>query len=414
MKYLFGDSGPFPHPFDFLRTLEAFMTAATRVVMLEVEGQKLSRDIQTAGKARAVGIEAVQAIHDRMMRALNEAAGPHGPSGTMITSDLNPSATAYAHKLKELSERLVETEKQNHKQKSEGESAHINAETERRAVESQAELEQFFKIGDLPVLGSRFGMRLSGGRHELVVVYRNPNGITTGFNLSADRTPAWQAPRKVSDFSPNLNLGIGVKKSLFKSSVAPESVHLDDYIVSRFDLTADAAEIALRKKLELKDTYAFHLKRQGDVTLGEVDRLEDPAARTLGNALDLQDAARLDQLWLALDKSFRELLPNRERTTVLELDSKDVGKSRLAMQLVLRLIAMFAPLVTEVAERSPNAHELSLKIEHESGRREEIYLKRDELLKKLQPLPAAGREIFAPLGLDSWVPSLSMRPPDVV
>ena len=37
MRYLYGDSAPFPHSFNFLSTLEAFMAAAARIVQLESE-----------------------------------------------------------------------------------------------------------------------------------------------------------------------------------------------------------------------------------------------------------------------------------------------------------------------------------------------------------------------------------------
>ena len=66
-----------------------------------------------------------------------------------------------------------------------------------------------------------------------------------------------------------------------------------------------------------------------------------------------------------------------------------------------------------MARRSPNARELSLKREGSDGRREEFYLKRDQLIEALQPLPREGRAVFAPLGLDEWVPAATMRPPVV-
>jgi hypothetical protein len=44
-------------------------------------------------------------------------------------------------------------------------------------------------------------------------------------------------------------------------------------------------------------------------------------------------------------------------------------------------------------------------------RREELYLKREQLLGALDPLPRDGRAVFAPLGLDDWVPAETARPP---
>ncbi|WP_205633644.1 hypothetical protein [Labilithrix luteola] len=84
------------------------------------------------------------------------------------------------------------------------------------------------------------------------------------------------------------------------------------------------------------------------------------------------------------------------------------------MKFVVRLVTMFAPTVREIAKRSPNEFELSLKMENDGGRREELYLRKDQLTSKLQPLSSAGRQVFAPLGLDTWVPGVTTAPPPTV
>ncbi len=90
-----------------------------------------------------------------------------------------------------------------------------------------------------------------------------------------------------------------------------------------------------------------------------------------------------------------------------------LSENGLAIPFVTRLISMFAPTVREIAKRSPNEFELTLKTEAEGGRREELYLRKEALVSTLQPLPAKGREVFAPLGLDKWVPSMTAAPPAV-
>jgi hypothetical protein len=60
---------------------------------------------------------------------------------------------------------------------------------------------------------------------------------------------------------------------------------------------------------------------------------------------------------------------------------------------------MFAPIVAEIARRSPNALELSLKCETDGGRREELYLRKKDLVAKLEPLTPPARALFAPLAL---------------
>jgi hypothetical protein len=56
--------------------------------------------------------------------------------------------------------------------------------------------------------------------------------------------------------------------------------------------------------------------------------------------------------------------------------------------------------VQSVAARSLSPTELVIKRMLADGRREEIFVERAELVRKLDPLPAAHRALFAPLGLD--------------
>ena len=65
------------------------------------------------------------------------------------------------------------------------------------------------------------------------------------------------------------------------------------------------------------------------------------------------------------------LLDAKIRLVGLTLDDVDVFTSGLALPLTVRLVDTFAPIVRAIAERSPNNHELSLKMENEGGRREE-------------------------------------------
>ena len=55
--------------------------------------------------------------------------------------------------------------------------------------------------------------------------------------------------------------------------------------------------------------------------------------------------------------------------------------------------------MAEVARRSPNEHELSLKVENDTGRREEIYLRKAQLVSALASVTPKARGVFDPLGL---------------
>jgi hypothetical protein len=85
--------------------------------------------------------------------------------------------------------------------------------------------------------------------------------------------------------------------------------------------------------------------------------------------------------------------------TRLTLVGDDVAENDLGARVVALVVHAIAPTVSEVARRSPNAHELSLKVENDSGRREEIYLRKAQLVSALSAVTPKERVVFDPLGL---------------
>jgi len=137
-------------------------------------------------------------------------------------------------------------------------------------------------------------------------------------------------------------------------------------------------------------------------------------SESLPSNLAGQDVAHIERLWAAVKVGAREAVEHKEQLIGVTLDSQPVFEGGLALPFVVRLVNMFGPTVREIAKRSQNEFELTLKIENEGGRREELYLRKDGLISALQPLPAKGRDVFAPLGLEGWVPAMTTAPPPVV
>jgi hypothetical protein len=67
--------------------------------------------------------------------------------------------------------------------------------------------------------------------------------------------------------------------------------------------------------------------------------------------------------------------------------------------LAQRLIAVIAPTVQQIAQRSRSPGELVLRRPLGDNRREEIFISTADLLKRLDGLPLHAREVFAPLRL---------------
>jgi hypothetical protein len=413
MKFLYGDSAPFPLGFDFLATLGAFMKVATRVVMLDQTSRKESRALGDRVKQREAETESLRAMHETLARALDDALSPGGPRGTMMTEAPPLATSEYATELRAFSQRYVDEREQAGQAATAAESAKIAAADGARRAEMRKVLEELLIGSELPILTARVSLQLRDGKNELGVVFRNHGEIVTSFVLGAPKQPEWSSPRRVSELVQGVDLMVGIKKAFFKGTLSYERIHLDEWYLGRADVHASFAELALRKKPDQKDTLVFRIKRTPEGLRGEVEHPEEPNAKQLSPTLSADDTALADKLARAVVERFAPLLHQRESVVRVELDGHDVFASGQEMALVARLVSVFAPVVEEIAQRSPNQEELSLKREHDGGRREEIYLRRSDLLATLQPLDASGRAVFAPLGLDDWVPTMTVRPPGV-
>lgn len=407
MRFLYGDSAPFPLGYNFLQTLEAFMAAATRIVQLEQESKQLARQIEQVAAGRVKGLEALEQFHTIVMRAVQDTA----------QKVQHQHALDYAAKVAEFALHYVDEHRRATLGANERETNQLRTENERRVGEQRAQLDAFLKLARLPQTGNKVTMRLASdgkdARHEIRALFDNPDGIQTAFQLSTAKSPAWSMPRKVSEFTQGVELLVGIDKSWLRGTVTPKQLNVDDWVVTQFDIADDAFELMLRKNLREKEALHFRLRRTDAGLSGMVEHPGVPGAESLPGTLGTNDLLQLDKLWQALRIAARELTDSKEQLLAVNLDGAPVFESGLVLPFVVRLVAMFAPTVREIAKRSPNEFELTLKMESEAGRREELYLKKEILVSKLQPLSSEGRSVFAPLGLDTWVPGTTTAPPAV-
>jgi hypothetical protein len=403
MRYLYGDSAPFPLQYNFLQTLESFVGAAARAARLDAEARAMQDQAADAAVVRAKSVVAVETYHQQLVRHIQES----------VSNATEPQVVDYARQAIDQGARFVDEAKRYCVGTAEREQASARIEVDRRRSEIRDAVQGFLLIGRLAILESRVTMSLVDGRNEISTVFTHPDGIVTAFTLGVAGSPSWQVPRKVADFATGVDLMIGVKKSLFKRTVATEAVHLDDYILSGFDLSDDTAEIRLKRKLtEPRDTFVFKLRRADTEILAEVQRLADIETEAGPPAIDSGDRQQLERLWQLIRAGVADVLPHKERLVSVTLDGQDLFEQSLALPFIERLIRLLAPTVNEIARRSPNSSELSLKIENDSGKREEIYVKKEDLAVQLDALAPRETAIFFPLGIlrEQWASTVQVSP----
>lgn len=408
MRYLYGDSTPFPLGYNFLTTLEAFMAASTRIVQLDVEGAIIAKQRDELAQNRVKGLEALEQFHNVVMRAVQDTA----------QKVQHQHALEYARAVAEYATHYIEEHRRNTLASNERESLQLRGDSDRRASEMRAQLEAFLKVARFPILKTKLSIRLNHdgkeARHTGTAAFEHPDGISTSFTIAPHRSATWAVPRRVADFTTGVDLRVGVEKSWLRGTVTAKVLNVDDWTIMQIDMSDEAFELVLRRKLTEKEMLVFHIRRNEAGGIGgTVEHPGAPGAEALPGNLGGQDVSQIERIWIALKTATRDVADQKEQLLNVSLDAQPVFENGLAIPFVTRLISMFAPTVREIAKRSPNEFELTLKTEAEGGRREELYLRKEALVSTLQPLPAKGREVFAPLGLDKWVPSMTAAPPAV-
>jgi len=407
MRFLYGDSTPFPLGYNFLTTLEAFMNASTRIVQLDVEGNALAKQRDDLAQNRIKGLESLESFHNVVMRAVQDTA----------SKVQHPNTLEYARAMADYATRYIEEHRRTTLAANERDAGQLRGDSERRAGEMRANLEAFLKVARLPVLKTKIAIRLNvdgkDTRHAGTAAFDHPDGIATAFTIAPHRVPAWSVPRRVSELAQGVDLRVGVEKSWLRGTVTPKQLNVDDWTITQVDMSEDVFELHLRKRLTEKELLVFQLHRTESGVQGTMQQPNATQGDVVPGALSPQDVAQIERVWVALRGAVREVVEQKEQLLTVLLDGQPVFENGLAVPFITRLVAMFAPTVREIAKRSPNEFELTLKTESEGGRREELYLRKEALVSTLQPLPARGREIFAPLGLDGWVPSMTQAPPPV-
>jgi len=174
---------------------------------------------------------------------------------------------------------------------------------------------------------------------------------------------------------------------------------LDKLHLTYLDLDADESLIKLRAAADGSGSgFDVLVRSEGPrVTLKRVGDREGAAEMSFD--VEDPDAGSLLKLLEKLEGPARELTSHRKVLVEAHLDDRLLRDHEDPGLLVERLIKVIAPVVQEIARRSPTSSELVLKRLVTGGRREEIFVTKAELRARIDHLPPPLRAVFDPLGL---------------
>lgn len=383
-RYLFGDSGLFPGSNNFLEILRGFIIHVGRAAMVQADIAAKERTLAEAVGLTTKQLDAAAGYFDVVIPEISSLGEARGPEVRPLATELSE----FARRLHEGTRSRALAELESTKGTTAREIADLKAEI-------PACLNSFFVHSPLEEKAWAFSMRRTADTVDASAVITFPQGLEAAFTLDAETE--WGHPRRVSELASDVNIQVGMKKKFLSKTLVPDRSYLNDYYIASVELTDEIAEILLKRKLDAEEGLMIRLETPlGETPLGEVIRVggDDEVL-----AASPEDAAELRRLVEALRDTVKVSIRRRHRLLWVRLDEKDVLEHDLLMEMLERLVDTLAPLAQEISRRSPNRHELSLKVEHGDGRREEIYLKKDELAEPLAGLPAPVWKIFSRLGV---------------
>lgn len=389
MAFLYGDSTESQLETDFLGYLRDVVACAAELVTADHRARELQRGVPEPQRTAATTTRRAEQLGRELQRILGPylAEGPGSPLTACAeriacvaseaiggaVADLRAASGAYR----------ITTEEGVRRERAAG-------------IEALAAL---VRAHDLPDAEGEIRVRLApDGSYRAELEQRARCGVRATLALQPDRDSAFARVLTVEALVEQCAVPIPERRGVLRKRERPVAQHLERMWVAELVHNASETLVRLRARPDL-DTAGYDLifdRVIDELRLVRVVPGAEPALHTVAGA----DAAQAWALQDALAAEAEALAGRRTRLVAAAVGGTDLlvdgGDLRLCAE---RLIAAAAPTARAIEQRSPVEDEYQLKRIAGDGRREELYLRRDELRTLVADLPLVDRAIFAPLGL---------------
>jgi len=385
MSYLYGDSTPSALKINFIDFLRDVVDCAVQILGADRhirEGAHAAGEHKKAGDAEVARLEALGVL---IARAIDGA--DLGEAG-MATSRC-------AESILRSSADLVAGEIDRVRAHASSEVTKIDAQAARERANCVQALQTLLQRHDLPDWAIDLKLEQAGGTGYSARLHATaPFGLEVALALEIASGHALAHVLRVDKLMERLEVQAPEGGGWLRKEVKLRPQRLEKEFVTELHMKEGETTIKLRANadgtgagcdLTMKPPRVLFV-RAGD---------NDPTPFELADA----DAQRIIELQEKLVAAAADLAQSRKELIEARLDGTPLGEHPEPRLLVERLIQTIAPTVQEIGKRSLSPTELVLKRQLDSGRREEIFISRDELRAKLAPLTDAQRPLFAPLGL---------------
>jgi hypothetical protein len=401
MSYLYGDSTPSTLEVNFIEFLRDAVDCCVQVLLADqriAEGKARTRALDQATAAEIVKLQKVGTLVPKAFEGV-----PFGEPETAAARCVGAIVHAAAD--------LVRTATAEVRSARDAEVTKCDAEAAHEREACVKALEGLLIKHDLPDMTSDVHVALVGSGAR----YASRARVTTRFGLDAVvelEVPAghlFERVVRVDRLAERLDVQVPEMGGWLHKEIKLKAQHLEKHHVTELSLgAAGGATVKLRAAPDGTGPGFDVLFSSGSspLRLARVDQNDN-------EPFDVEEAdvPKLRALREKLAAAAAELVRHRKAVVDPKIDGELLRDHAKPSLLVERLIATLAPVVQEIATRSQSPGELVLRRLIGGGRREEIFLSKQELKSKLDPLRDANRALFDPLWLEGVVPASSLSPP---
>ncbi len=401
MSYLYGDSTPSKLEVNFVEFLRDAVECCVQVLLAD---QRIA-----AGAARTRALEAATDAEVARLQKVG-ALVPKAFEGTPVGDPASATARCVATIVRSAADivRAAAAE----------ESANLQVAVDRRDAEAVVEREVFVKAieallikHDLPDMTSDTNVSLVGGAGYACRLH-----VATAFGLEAAlelEVPAghlFERVVRLDRLEERLDVQVPEMAGWLHKEVKLRTQHLDKHHLAAFSSGAAGSRLQLRLAPDgtgpgydirfVDDGHPIHLVRVDEQQQRDEPFDAEPA-----------DVPKLRALRAKVGAAVTELARHRRKIVEVKLDGESLQSHSKPTLLVERLIAILVPETREIAARSQSPGELVLRRSLGGDRREEIFLSRQDLTVKLEPLNDRNRALFDSLLLEGGVAASRGEPP---
>ncbi len=373
-RILFGDSTPFPYGLEFLDALRAVVDCCVTLLGAQAaidSAVKRSSQVEEALKGERWRL-------DSLLEAVRKAASPFAHAPARVTSS--------AAEVMAATRAIVERERGEVERSWAGELQQAERLVDDACGAAYQALEALLLRFTPPETAVSWRLVADAEGYDAIVRLSTRIGLEAQFGVAVPPTHAWSRLRRVADVAPGGTLRV------------PRPVRLDKLYVSEAVVEPERVSLWLRRQPRTSTGVRLAVSSEtGDAEVQLLDELGQPHGDVY--ELDGDERAPVHALASALLDGTFDLALRRQLMTGAALAGNTLRGRFEPRDVAQRIIAAYAPIVSEVSRRSCAPDELMLRRDLGGGRREALFITRHELTSRIARIPPSLRTLFDPFEL---------------